>query len=195
MRNSPVLLLVLPWAVACAQGGVAPAPVAPDSVPATVEGGAHVAWASMSRGQRIDTMIKTVLPRMKGEFVAFDATRFARMDCATCHGEGAGSGAYAIPNPKLPKLSATDSFARHRQLTPEITHFMLEKVAPDMATLLDVPPYDPITHRASAAMPVTRGRASRRSPRHLRRPRHPVERRATSSRSVLPAPCCACDRT
>lgn len=122
-----------------------PASAASDLAPAGAPGTAHVAWTNMSRGQRIDAMIKLVLPKMKAEFVAFDATRFARMDCATCHGEGAASGAYSMPNAKLPKLSPTDSFARHRQRTPEITHFMLEKVEPDMAALLDLSPYDPAT--------------------------------------------------
>lgn len=92
-------------------------------------------------------MVKTVLPRMKAEFVAFDGKRFGRMSCATCHGEGVAAGAFAMPNPALPKLSAADTFARHRMLTPEISRFMLEKVEPDMAALLELSPYDPATHQ------------------------------------------------
>jgi hypothetical protein len=101
----------------------------------------------MNRGQRIDYMVKTVLPKMKAEFVAFDAKRFSRMDCATCHGDGVADGTFALPNPKLPKLLENDLFAKHQQLTPEMTKFMLEKVEPDVATLLEIQPFDPATRK------------------------------------------------
>ncbi len=107
----------------------------------------HVPWVQMNKGQRIDYMVKTVLPKMKAEFQAFDAKRFARMNCMTCHGDGVDQGTFALPNPKLPKLLEPDLFAKHRQLTPEMTKFMLEKVEPEMATLLEVPGFDPATRK------------------------------------------------
>jgi hypothetical protein len=107
----------------------------------------HVPWVEMNRGQRIDYMVKTFLPKMKANFVAFDAKRFARMDCATCHGDGVEDGTFILPNPKLPKLLENDLFAKHRHATPEITQFMLEKVEPDVAKLLEVPAFDPATRK------------------------------------------------
>jgi cytochrome c553 len=107
----------------------------------------HIPWRNMTRGERIDFMVTTVLPTMKAEFVAFDAKRFARMDCATCHGDGVETASYALPNPKLPRLLEPDLFAKHRQLTPETTRFMLEKVEPKLAALLEVPEFDPATRK------------------------------------------------
>jgi hypothetical protein len=101
----------------------------------------------MNRGQRLDYMIKTVMPKMKASFVAFDSKRFARMDCATCHGDGVDDASFALPNPKLPKLLEPDTFAKHRQATPEITQFMLEKVEPQMADLMEVQGFDPATRK------------------------------------------------
>lgn len=98
----------------------------------------HVPWVKMSRGQRIDYMMKVVLPKMKAEFVAFDAKRFARMDCGTCHGDSVAEQTFALPNPRLPKLLENDVFAKHQQLTPEMTKFMLEKVEPDVAALIEI---------------------------------------------------------
>jgi hypothetical protein len=108
---------------------------------------AHVPWVQMNKGQRIDYMVKTVLPRMKKEFQAFDGKRFARMDCGTCHGDSVEEGTFALPNPKLPKLLEPDLFAKHRAATPEITKFMLEKVEPKMAELLEIPDFDPATRK------------------------------------------------
>ena len=71
---------------------------------------AHIPWVQMNKGQRIDYMVKTVLPKMKKEFQAFDGKRFARMDCGTCHGDSVEEGTFALPNPKLPKLLEPDLF-------------------------------------------------------------------------------------
>ena len=101
----------------------------------------------MNRGQRLDYMIDTVLPKMKASFADFDSKRFARMDCATCHGDGVTDTTFALPNGKLPKLLEPDLFAKHRLATPEITKFMLEKVEPQMAALLEVPEFDPATRK------------------------------------------------
>jgi hypothetical protein len=107
----------------------------------------HVPWVQMTRGQRLDYMIKTVMPKMKATFVAFDEKRFGRMDCATCHGDGVERTTFSLPNAALPKLLEPDLFAKHRQATPEITKFMLEKVEPQMASLLEVPEFDPATRK------------------------------------------------
>ena len=130
----------------CGRSGVGPGPASPASE-GTGSVAVHVPWVQMNRGQRIDYMVKTVLPKMKAEFVAFDAARFGRMDCATCHGDGVEAGTFALPNSKLPRLLENDLFAKHRQHTPEITKFMLEKVEPSMAALLEIPDFDPATRK------------------------------------------------
>jgi hypothetical protein len=125
----------------------APGPSAPGQPAAGANAAVHVPWVKMNRGERIDYMVKVVLPKMKAEFVAFDAKRFARMDCATCHGDGVTDSTFVLPNAKLPKLLEPDLFIKHRQLTPEITKFMLEKVEPKMGELLEVPDFDPATRK------------------------------------------------
>ena len=67
------------------------------------------------------------------------------MNCTTCHGPGAKEGKFKMPNPKLPKLDPKDGFAKHKKSKGEILKFMMEKVAPEMAKLLDVEPYNPDT--------------------------------------------------
>ena len=138
------LLLIVPSLASCGRGGAAPGAMTPQAEGAPK---VHVPWVEMSRGQRIDYMVKTVLPTMKAEFVAFDAKRFARMDCSTCHGDGVDDGTFMLPNPRLPKLLENDTFAKHQQLTPAMTKFMLEKVEPDVAALLEVQPFDPATRK------------------------------------------------
>ncbi len=148
MRTLPALLLAS-LVLSCAGGATAPGAASPAQAAAgaPTPPSVHVPWVQMNKGQRIDYMVKTVLPKMKAEFQAFDAKRFARMNCMTCHGDGVDQGTFALPNPKLPKLLEPDLFAKHRQLTPEMTKFMLEKVEPEMATLLEVPGFDPATRK------------------------------------------------
>jgi len=127
-------------------GGVAAGAASPESATAAAVT-VHIPWVKMNKGQRIDFMVKTVLPKMKAEFQAFDAKRFARMDCSTCHGDGVSDGSFKLPNDKLPKLLEPDLFAKHRKLTPEMTAFMLDKVEPDLAAILEIPTFDPETRK------------------------------------------------
>ena len=103
---------------------------------------ASINWDAMSHDQKLDYMKNTVLPKMKGEFQAADATRFAKFTCKTCHGKAANDGTFKMPSADLPKLDATNNFAKHQAKTPDILHFMFDKVEPDMAALIGEKPFD-----------------------------------------------------
>jgi len=104
-------------------------------------------WKDMNAEQRKDYMKTVVYPKMKDEFVAFDAKRFGDMNCVTCHGDSAKDGTFKMPNPKLPKLPADEAgFKALMEKKPEITKFMGSKVVPHMASLLGEQPFNMQTH-------------------------------------------------
>jgi len=116
--------------------------------PAETEPKGVTAWKDMSKEERATFMKKTVLPKMKAEFVLVDAKEFGEMNCATCHGDGVKDKSFKMPNPKLPKLVATEEgFKKLSVDHPDMMKFMGQKVVPDMAALLGVAPYDPKTHQ------------------------------------------------
>jgi len=96
----------------------------------------------MDFDQRATYMKKVVLPKMRDEFKAWESEH-AHMNCATCHGAGASEGSFEMPNPRLPKL--TMDLKEEMKEEPEATKFMMERVVPEMAKLLDEPAYDPKT--------------------------------------------------
>jgi mono/diheme cytochrome c family protein len=102
-------------------------------------------FEDMKHGDQIAYMKNVVLPAMAKSFQAVEPEEFANMNCATCHGPGAKNGSFEMPNPDLPKLDVTDGFAVHMKEHPEMTKFMMEKVVPDVATLLGEEPYNPET--------------------------------------------------
>lgn len=106
----------------------------------------------MSHEQRLEHMKKVVMPKMKEVMAAFDPKEFADVKCGTCHGDGVKNKTFKMPNPKLPKLSYTDQFKKHMDKKPEITKFMMEKVVPEMATLLGMEPFDPQTKQGFGCM-------------------------------------------
>ncbi len=99
-------------------------------------------WDGMSHQQKLDYMKNTVLPKMKAEFQAADPVRFAKFNCATCHGAAAKDGTFKMPAADIPKLDPTNSFAKHQAKTPDLLKFMMDKVEPDMAGLLGEKPFD-----------------------------------------------------
>lgn len=128
----------------------APAPAAPTAeaapaAPAAPPAPAKPEWDSLSREQKLEVMKTSVMPHMKDLFAAFDAKRYGDMKCPTCHGDGAKNQTFKMPNPKLPKLSYTDGFKKHMDKKPAITKFMMEQVVPEMAKLINEPPYNPET--------------------------------------------------
>jgi hypothetical protein len=106
------------------------------------------AYADMTFEERALFMNDVVLPQMRETFVAFDP-KFASMSCATCHGDGMIDGSYAMPSARVPKLPASEEAFYEYLKDPEHarwSQFMLDRVWPQMATLLKVPMYDPSTH-------------------------------------------------
>jgi hypothetical protein len=103
------------------------------------------AYEEMSFEQREAFMRDVVLPEMREIFVAFDP-QFESMSCATCHGDGATDGSYAMPSPQIPPLPATEEEFFEYVKDPEHarwSQFMLDEVWPQMASLLQVAPFDP----------------------------------------------------
>jgi len=104
------------------------------------------AYADMSFEQRQAFMAEVVLPEMKKVFVAFDP-KFEAMSCATCHGNGATDGTYAMPSPQIPVLPSEEDFPEY-VMDPEHakwSQFMFDEVMSRMAELLQVDIYNPET--------------------------------------------------
>lgn len=100
---------------------------------------------SLKAGEKMEHMKTVVTPKMKALFQEFDAKEFANFSCGTCHGKGARSGTFKMPNADLPKLDVSDHFAKETKAHPEMMKFMGEKVVPEMANLLGEAPYNPET--------------------------------------------------
>ncbi|WP_437581403.1 hypothetical protein [Sorangium sp. So ce887] len=108
-----------------------------------------VAWKDMSFAERTTYMNNVVMPRMKEVFVAYDA-KYASMDCTTCHGDDAVERAYAMPSPQIAPLLGEEEFPEwvsdpEHPERMEWTDFMYNQVVPEMADLLQVARYDPMT--------------------------------------------------
>jgi len=100
----------------------------------------------MSKEARVQYMKDTVMPKMKEVFTAFDAKKYAGMNCGTCHGSAAKAGTFKMPNPELPKLPADMAkFKEWASKKPQMTEFMVKHVKPEMAALLHEPEYNPET--------------------------------------------------
>lgn len=100
-------------------------------------------WKGMSKKQRKVYMKKTVLPTMQKVFAEFDAKKYKKITCMTCHGDGAEKD-YEMPNPDLPPLpTEAAGFKALQEKKPEAMKFMGTKVKPTMARLLGKPEFTP----------------------------------------------------
>ena len=106
-----------------------------------------IAYKDMSFEQREVFMAEVVTPKMRETFVAFDP-KFQALSCATCHGAGATDGTYRMPSADIGPLPSTEeAFMAKLQQDPEFarwSQFMLEKVYPQMAEMLQEPMFDPM---------------------------------------------------
>jgi cytochrome c553 len=120
---------------------------AADTAPAaTPTDGKKVDWENMTFDQRKKLMKSAVLPELKKAFQSFDAKKYQKFTCATCHGDGATDGKFKMPNAKLPKLPPpTDraAFAALQTKKPEAVKFMGTVVTPKVAALLGLPEWSP----------------------------------------------------
>jgi len=96
------------------------------------------AWESMDHEARAEFMGKVVLPTMQAEFKAFDGTKYAEIECKTCHGKGAEDHSFEMPNADLPVLTM-ELFTNPPEEDKAIIEFMSTKVKPGMAKLLGMP--------------------------------------------------------
>lgn len=105
-------------------------------------------WKKMSHDDKKDYMKTVVLPRMRKIFRSFDSSRFEKIRCKTCHGDGVVNESYKMPNEKLPKLpNSAEGWKKLSQTKDSvIMKFMSTTVKPKMAELLGLTPFDPQTN-------------------------------------------------
>lgn len=118
------------------------APEAPAAAPEK----AKIDWASMKEPERKKYMHDVVLPAAKKMFGAFDAKKYpkAKVTCHLCHGEGATTGKFTMPNPELPKLPTTgEGFKELGEKKPDAMKFMATVVKPQIAALLGMTEFTP----------------------------------------------------
>lgn len=148
MARTALTVLVSLIALSCAGKAAEPPPAtaatptasgapAPAPAPEAVVGPPTVAWKDMTKKQHGKYMAAVVVPKMKEIFQAHDAKLYASFDCDTCHGKGATTGTFTMPNPDLPVLPGDPAgFQALAKEHPDVVAWMSTKVKPTMATLL-----------------------------------------------------------
>jgi len=126
-----------------------PAAGAAPAAPAPAAGAEKkIDWEHATVAEKKKYMKTVVLPTMKKEFIAYDEKTYKKMNCGTCHGDGASDGKFKMPNPKLPKLpkpTAQSDFVELQKKKPDAVKFMGTVVKPKMAALLGLPEWSPQT--------------------------------------------------
>lgn len=131
-------------AVSLSSGGTARA--ADPASPAEAAPAKPVDWEKMTVDERKKLMKAKVLPELKKAFQAVNPKHYEKFTCATCHGDGATTGKFKMPNPKLPKLPAPtdrDGFMALQQKKPEVVKFMGTVVKPTVAGILGLSEWSP----------------------------------------------------
>jgi hypothetical protein len=99
------------------------------------------AFAKLARDEKIKIMKTQVMPAMAKAFKGFNAKKFAKFNCKSCHGKGASDETFKMPNPDLPALDFAALKAGKQ--APKMAEFMGKTVNPEMAKLLKLPEFDP----------------------------------------------------
>ena len=132
MRILPSLLF-LSMIAACG-GKSAPATTPAQPAAETLP---DIPFDSMNHDQKVAFMKQKVMPTMKPIFQDHNPTKFAKFTCKTCHGDGAASGHFDMPNPQLPKLD----FKNTSKYDKGDLEWMEKQVKPTMAKLVQMPEY------------------------------------------------------
>src|SRR5437867_4050836 len=61
-------------------------------------------FTKLKHDEQVAFMKKNVLPHMKAAFQKFDAKKYAKFNCKTCHGKNADKNKFKMPTADLPKL-------------------------------------------------------------------------------------------
>jgi hypothetical protein len=100
-------------------------------------------WKSLSRSDKKDYMRDSVMPRMEELFGKFDANKFGHVKCTLCHGDGARTGTYKMPDAKVPKIPKNEAgLAKLDKKMPAMMKFMRETISPEMARLIGMKKID-----------------------------------------------------
>jgi hypothetical protein len=125
----------------CSKQGETAGSAGPEKQPQAA-GAPGTPWADKDRQARLEYMGLVVLPRMKSLFQEVDPKSYADFRCQTCHGEDMDAVDFVMPN-SLVGLSAADPIEDGKGYDEATTEFMMSKVVPTMAGLLDRPPAGP----------------------------------------------------
>lgn len=134
-HHAPMKLVALVLVAAC---GSTPSPATTPPSTAVAEL-PDVPFAQLDQAQQKQFMGQRVMPAMKPIFQRHDPHKFAKFQCETCHGKGAASDHFDMPNPELPKLD----FADMSKFKREDLEWMKTEVFPTMAKVLRLAPYSP----------------------------------------------------
>jgi mono/diheme cytochrome c family protein len=107
----------------------------------------EVAWKDMTFKQKKAYMKDAVEPTMKPIFQTFDAKRFKKFNCATCHGKDGVARKFKMPSNDIHPLPNTkegfEAMLKTEPTWPKWTEFMAKQVEPAMGKVLDVPVFNP----------------------------------------------------
>ena len=149
-RMTPVVLAILLPLTGC--GKSAP-PARPTGSEPGGLGAPRIPWKDKTREQRIEYMGLFVLDRMHTLFAEWKPDEYAgenKFRCQNCHGEDFDKPPvdFHMPRVSFP-LMPNDPIGGAMKYDPAATTFMVEKVVPTMAELLNEEPYDPATGKGT----------------------------------------------
>lgn len=104
-------------------------------------------FSELSYPARMRYMRDVITPQLGQSFKDYNAKRYRRFRCSSCHGRGARQGDYSMPSPSLMRLNSNDNFELSRQHDPQMVAFMQSQVTPQMAQLLGEKPFNADTNK------------------------------------------------